>query len=91
MSDQDPVAEAPLTFRGLVRTGRKAAGLSQDAAADLLGVTQPAVSAWESGAGYPTPANLVALADLLGLNEGVLLRLMVSESGTAETKETVPA
>lgn len=78
----------PVTFRGVIRSGRKAAGLSQEATAARLGVSQPAVSAWESGSGYPTPGNLVALADLLELDADLLLRLMVAE--TTE-REVVPA
>ena len=41
---------------------RKKAGLSQEALADLLGVTRQAVQKWEAGASRPDMDNLVSLA-----------------------------
>jgi transcriptional regulator with XRE-family HTH domain len=51
-----------------VRAIRDAVGITQADLATLLGVTQPAVSAWEAGRRHPTGAaadGLVAIADAL--------------------------
>lgn len=74
------------TFGATLRAGRMAAGLTQEAAAEKLHVTQSTVSAWEGGTAYPTPGNLVRLARLLNLDAGDLLRRMVDASS-----EAVPA
>ena len=44
---------------------RKAAGYTQEALAAALGVTRPALAAWETGRSWPSAALLPALADLL--------------------------
>lgn len=78
MNDQRPRSE---TFGGKLRSGRLGKKLTQEATATAVGVKQSTVSAWESGDAYPTAGNLVRLADLYGLDEGELLRLMVAETG----------
>ena len=79
MNDQRPRSED--RFGAVLRAGRLGAKLTQEATATAVGVKQSTVSAWESGAAYPTAGNLVRLADLYGLDEGDLLRRMVTETG----------
>lgn len=43
-------------------------GLKQMWVAKKLGVTQATISNWVRGKGYPTPAHLIALCELLNIN-----------------------
>lgn len=52
---------------------REAAGLRQYELADLMGVKQASVSAWESGKAKPTAANLEKLASILNCSIDALL------------------
>lgn len=63
---------------------RKEKGMTQKQLADLLGVTDKAVSKWERGNGYPDITCLTPLAEALGVTPGELLQ------GTGETQEEVP-
>lgn len=54
----------PKSLEGLPAR-RKAAGYTQEALAAALGVTRPALAAWETGRSWPSAALLPALADLL--------------------------
>lgn len=56
-----------------IKEARKAAGLSQKYVAMTLGIAAPSVSNWESGKTQPTPENLKALAELLGVSVDYLL------------------
>ncbi len=47
-----------------VRTER---GISQEALAELLGVSRQTVSKWETGAARPSAGNLAALSEIFGL------------------------
>lgn len=47
---------------------REAKGLTQEHVAQQLGVTQGTVANWETGARTPTLANLVRVADILGVS-----------------------
>lgn len=49
-----------------IRQTREQQGLSQKRLAELLGVSQPTVSDWESGRKNPTLDNLTKIAELLG-------------------------
>ena len=53
---------------------RKNKNISQEALACVLGVTFQAVSKWETGAAEPSTSNLLALAELYGVDAGDLLR-----------------
>ena len=44
---------------------RKAAGFTQEAFAEALGVTRSALAAWETGRAWPSAAILPQIADLL--------------------------
>ena len=52
-------------MKGLARC-RKAAKMSQNELAVLLGVGQSAVAAWETGVAYPTADKLPIIAKALG-------------------------
>ena len=53
--------------------GRKAAGLSQEALGERLGVSRQAVSKWEADGAVPELENLIAMSRLFGVPVGVLL------------------
>ena len=53
---------------------RKAAGLTQQQLADLLGVKRSALSMWESSRNNPPAKYLLALADALGCTVEDLLK-----------------
>lgn len=63
---------------------RKAAGLSQEALADRLGVSRQAVSKWERSEASPDTDNLIALASLYGVT---LDELLYGSVGGAEASE----
>ena len=53
---------------------RKAKGLTQSALAELLGLSNKAVSKWETGEGLPDVSLLPALAEILGVSVDELLK-----------------
>ena len=61
---------------------RKAAGMTQQDAADRLGVSNKTVSKWESGGGFPDITVLPALAELYGVTaDDILAGAAVRSSG----------
>ena len=62
-----------MTLSEKLQNLRKAAGLSQEALAEQLGVTRQAVSKWETGEGKPDIDNLLPLAKLLHTTVDYLL------------------
>lgn len=52
----------------LIAESRKALGLTQKQLADLVGVTDKAISRWETGRGFPDAAYLQPLAQALGVS-----------------------
>ena len=62
-----------MTLSEKLQSLRKAAGLSQEQAAERLGVTRQAVSKWETGEGKPDIENLLPLARLLHTTVDYLL------------------
>ena len=56
---------AKLSFAKDLKVWRRAVGLKQDALAYLLGVSQPAVSRWESALDVPSLALMVRLRDMM--------------------------
>lgn len=56
-----------MTFEEIIVTHRKKLGLTQEGLAQKLGVTNQAVSKWESGQSCPDIALLPSLADLFGI------------------------
>lgn len=61
------------TLGGRIQAFRKAAGLSQEALGEQLGVSRQAVSRWESDAAVPELEKLIAMSRLFGVTVGVLL------------------
>ena len=57
-----------------IKSLRKQKNISQEVLAQVLGVTFQAVSKWETGAAEPSTSNLLALAQLYGIDPGDLLR-----------------
>lgn len=49
-----------------IREGRERLGMSQEALAERLSVSQQAVSKWEMGTSVPSPENRRALSEILG-------------------------
>ena len=58
----------------LIRALRREAGMTQRELAEALGVTDKAVSKWESGTADPSTSNLLALAKLFGVSAEELLK-----------------
>ena len=56
-----------MTFSEIIAMHRRRLGLTQEALAQKLGVTNQAVSKWESGQSCPDIALLPALADIFGI------------------------
>lgn len=73
-----------MAFPETIRAARAAKGLNQSEVAHSLGVSQVTVSGWERGAYVPTVPVLNALATLLGLDHGDLLRLAAGGSAPIE-------
>ena len=53
---------------------RKQAGLSQEAAAEKLGVSRQTISKWEAGQSYPDFQRLVLLSDYFGMSLDELVK-----------------
>lgn len=64
----------PVLFEEIIRDARTRhhPPLTQEGLADLLGMRQPSVSAWETGKTRPELPTLKRLADILGLDLGDL-------------------
>ena len=58
----------------VIKRHRMECKMTQEFAADALGVSRQAVSKWESGASDPSTSNLAALAKLFGTTAEALLR-----------------
>ena len=65
----------------LIRQLRLEKGLTQRALAQALGVTDKAVSKWETGGGLPDISLLSALAETLGAD---IVRLLAGDAGAGE-------
>lgn len=66
--------EPALTLCMALKQHRLACRMTQEAVAEVLGVSRQAVSKWESGASEPSRANLTALAKLYGVSPEALMR-----------------
>ena len=71
---------------------RKAKGMTQQELAGMLGVTNRAVSKWETGEAFPETAQLVPLADIFGVTVDDLLRgrAQSEQNPTAEQETKQP-
>jgi len=68
---------------------RKNKNFTQKDLADLLGITDKAVSKWERGAGYPDISMLKPLADVLGTSVNELLEGKASENVSEAVEEDI--
>ena len=72
------------TFGKNLTRYRRAAGLTQEALAEALGVSRQAVGKWEAGAAYPEAEKLPPLADMLHCSLDALLRGAEEPESAAE-------
>ncbi len=72
-----------------IQEGRRAAGLSQEALGERLGVSRQAVSKWEADGAVPELENLIAMSRIFGVTVGVLLG--VEEPGPLSERELAAA
>ena len=77
------------SFGNRLYARRRERGLSQAALAGLLGVTDKAVSKWETGKAKPATATLRKLAELLGMSVDELLVMKEEEKKISITKIVV--
>ena len=74
------------TFGNYITDQRLNLGLSQTELADLLGVTNKAVSKWENGRAKPTTNTLRKLAAVFGTNVDELLQIREEKKPVDITK-----
>jgi transcriptional regulator with XRE-family HTH domain len=79
---------AMIALADTLREARQSAGLTQRQVADALAVPHTYPSRWERGVTRPGPANLLALAELYGLDAADLLRMY---AGGPPARQPVPA
>jgi transcriptional regulator with XRE-family HTH domain len=63
-----------MPFHEKLQKLRKEKGLSQEALAEILGVSRQAISKWESGQTYPETDKLIALSEIFGVSLDHLLK-----------------
>ena len=78
-------------FAILLNTLRKEQGLTQTELADKLGVTNQAVSKWETGESYPETAMLITLSEIFNISVDDLLKGKNSKKRTPALKNNVPS
>lgn len=69
-----------LTLAERIERDRRERDWNQNELARRLGITQGAVSKWETGKGYPSPRLLRALGDELGWDEQTLMRFALRDA-----------
>ncbi len=82
--------EEAKTLGGRIQAGRKAAGLSQEALGERLGVSRQAVSRWEADAAVPELEKLIAMSRLFGVTVGALLGVEPPAGEAAPPGESGP-
>lgn len=70
-----------MTLGQYIQELRKAAGLSQEALGEALGVSRQAISKWESDGALPEIDKLIAMSRLFGISVGRLLQVESDEEG----------
>lgn len=71
---------------------RKKNGLSQEALAEILGVSRQSVSKWETGEATPEVSKLLSLSKLFGVTTDYLLNDEMEEENVSETaKNEMPS
>jgi len=77
LNDKKTTPQQEIIRRSLgeaLKAHRQNCGMTQEFVAESLGVSRQAVSKWETGAAEPSTSNLLALAQLYGVDPGDLLR-----------------
>jgi len=67
---------------------RKEKGLSQEALAEMLGVSRQAISKWESGQTYPETDKLILISEIFGVTVDSLLKDETSQPDSGNTGYT---
>lgn len=80
-----------MTLGEHIQALRKAAGLSQEALGEQLGVTRQSISKWESDLAMPEVEKLIAMSKLFGVSVGSLLQVEEARTLTAEELSAVEA
>ena len=76
-----------MDFGSRIQEKRKEQGLSQEALAEMLGVSRQALGKWESGASFPTLENLVQLARIFHMS---LDELITGEEAQKTEEKSMP-
>ena len=63
-----------MTIGEKIKAARLNAGLTQEKAADELGVTRQTISNWENGRSYPDIVSVVKMSDLYSVSLDRLLK-----------------
>ena len=77
------------TIGDLLKQRRRALGHNQAAAGEVLGVTGPTVSRWETGQATPESDQIDALVAYLGTSEPVVLTAIHQQASASEQDERV--
>lgn len=80
-----------MTLGQRIQELRKAAGLSQEALGEALGVSRQAVSKWEGDNGIPELDTLIAMSRLFGVTVGQLLGVEEAAPAQADAPEAEAA
>lgn len=72
-----------MKFNEKLQKLRKEKGMSQEALADVLGVSRQAISKWESGQSYPETEKMIAISELFG----VTLDSLIKDADLQEDKQ----
>lgn len=73
-SDEEACETVSRSLPQILKDYRLRCGMTQELVAEKLEISRQAVSKWESGASEPSTANLIALAQLYGVDPGELLK-----------------
>jgi len=63
-----------MSISEMLKQARSEAGLSQEDAAEKVGVSRQTISSWENGKSYPDIANVIALSDTYGMSLDSLMK-----------------
>lgn len=78
-----------MTLGERIAAGRRAAGISQEALGERLGVSRQAISKWEGDAAVPELEKLIALSRLFGIPLGALLGIEEEKKDGGADGETL--
>ena len=66
----------------LIKKSRNESGLTQEQAAESLGVSRQTISNWENGKSYPDIISVIKMSDLYSVSLDYLLKEETSLNGT---------